>query len=144
MTGSSAGRGGRSGGWGEGKGDEGWELLSAEEGHRGGPTRSRGEPGPGSCSFFPLTWPAEQSGHLSFLCRFGSIVLLPACDSAHPPPSAAACSCHQHHRHSVCLHPARDPFRVLLHAKTSVSSQETGVTGKLPHKAKVTKVPIKN
>lgn len=64
----------------------GREEEVGKEGRRGRPQRDppgvaesqarlRGPAFPAAS--FPCSWPAEQSGHLSFPCRFWSIVLLP-------------------------------------------------------------------
>lgn len=79
-----------------GKEEEGGGGKGGEEGHRvthqkQQRARLRGPAFPAAS--FPCSWPAEQSGHLSFPCRFWSIVLLPLSFSRSSPPSATACSC---------------------------------------------------
>lgn len=75
MTGSSAGR--RTGGGGGGGEGEvgGWGTQRDPPEAAESQARLRGPAFPAAS--FPCSWPAEQSGHLSFPCRFWSIVLLP-------------------------------------------------------------------
>lgn len=81
--GEEGGGGGGGWGWGGGGGGVRW---SGEE-CRGRPQRRAHQEQRRARPRFLLlpsrrSWPAEQSGHLSFLCRFCSIVLLPLCVSA--------------------------------------------------------------
>lgn len=81
MTGSSLGK------------EEEEEGKGGEEGHKRDPTREAGARPKGPAfpaASFPCSWPAEQSGHLSFPCRFWSIVLLPLSLSPSSPPLLAA------------------------------------------------------
>ncbi len=69
-----------------GRKEEEEERKEGGKGRRGRPQRDPPEAaesqarlrGPAfPAASFPCSWPAEQSGHLSFPCRFWSIVLLP-------------------------------------------------------------------
>lgn len=80
---------------------EGGRGVQRGKGRRGRPQRDPPEAaqsrarlrGPAfPAASFPCSWPAEQSGHLSFPCRFWSIVLLflSLLSSKVPQPAAVA------------------------------------------------------
>lgn len=70
-----------------GGGGGGGVRWSGEEGHRGGPTRSSGEPGPGSCCFLPVAL-GQLSNQVTSPSRVASAQLF--CCLCVSPPSVSS------------------------------------------------------